>query len=45
VQAILITSSLLIVLAMLGSLAWLATARVSAAEVDAVPVDDRDELL
>jgi hypothetical protein len=43
VQAILLTSSLLIVLAMVASLAWLAAARVRAGEVEAVPAQRRDE--
>jgi hypothetical protein len=40
-QAILITFSLLLVAAMLGSLAWLSALRVRA-EADAVPVETRD---
>ena len=42
-QAILLTSSLLLVLAMVGSLAWLSTLRVSH-EAEAVPAESRDEL-
>jgi hypothetical protein len=41
-QAILLTSSLLIIAAMLASLAWLAAVRVRA-EAEAVPVDRSDE--
>ena len=40
-QAILITSSLLIVAAMLASLAWLPAVRVRA-EAEAIPADPRD---
>ncbi len=43
VQAILLTSSLLLVLAMVGSLAWLSTLRVPH-ESEAVPAEIRDEL-
>lgn len=42
-QAILLTSSLLIVVAMLASLAWLASMRVPA-EPDVLSVDAADEL-
>lgn len=41
-QAILLTSSLLIIAAMLASLAWLSSARVRA-EAEAVTVDRTDE--
>jgi hypothetical protein len=41
-QAILLTSSLLIIAAMLASLAWLSSVRVSA-EAEAVSVDAADE--
>jgi hypothetical protein len=41
-QAILLTSSLLLIVAMLGSLAWL-SARVRA-EAEVVPVETADEL-
>ena len=41
-QAILLTFSLLLVAAMLGSLAWLSALRMRH-EVDAVPVETRDE--
>jgi hypothetical protein len=41
-QAILLTSSLLIIAAMLASLAWLTAARVRA-DAEAVPVDRPDE--
>jgi flagellar biogenesis protein FliO len=43
VQAILLTSSLVLVLAMVGSLAWLASRMPG--ERGAVPVESRDELL
>jgi hypothetical protein len=44
-QAILLTSSLLIVAAMLASLAWLSSVRARAeAAVVAVPVEPADEL-
>jgi flagellar biogenesis protein FliO len=43
VQAILLTSSLLLVLAMVGSLAWLSMLRVSR-QNEAVPAESRDEL-
>jgi hypothetical protein len=41
--AILLTSSLLIVLGMVGSLMWLAALRVRAEQPDAVPVETVDE--
>jgi hypothetical protein len=41
-QAILLTSSLLIIAAMLASLAWLSSVRASS-EAAAVPVDRTDE--
>ena len=42
-QAILITSSLLLVAGMLGSLAWLSALRIRH-DLEAVPVEARDEL-
>jgi hypothetical protein len=42
-QAILLTSSLLIVLSMVASLMWLATLRVREAQ-DAIPVEVDDQL-
>jgi hypothetical protein len=41
-QAILLTSSLLLLVAMLGSVAWLATARVRP-EAEVVPVEAADD--
>jgi hypothetical protein len=41
-QAILLTSSLLIIAAMLASLAWLSSARVRSG-AEAVPVDGTDD--
>jgi hypothetical protein len=43
VQTILLTSSLLIVFAMVASLAWLAAARMRSGNVEAVPAERRDE--
>jgi hypothetical protein len=43
-QAILLTSSLLLVAAMLGSLAWLCAFRVREQAAEAVALDSPDEL-
>jgi hypothetical protein len=43
-QAILLTSSLLLVVAMLASLAWLSAFRVREQAAEAVALDSQDEL-